>query len=112
MFDVGLEASGDHMGFTKDNWDFAVERIGLVCEQVKADYKLLMTRNVGGDVEVGPRDAKDTGLSGKMILRHRPENVDEVIETRIAVVGNGEWDGICILLAANFGQSMPAKAPC
>ncbi|KAF2851649.1 hypothetical protein T440DRAFT_498192 [Plenodomus tracheiphilus IPT5] len=88
LFDVGLEDSGESMGFTKENWDFALERIGSVCELIKADYKVLMTRNVGGDVEVGPRDAKDTGTSGKMILRKRPEDVDEVIETRIAVVGN------------------------
>lgn len=89
LFDVGLEDSGDSMGFTKENWDFAMERIGIVCEQVKADHKLLMTRNVGGEVDVGPRDAKDTSASGKLILRKRPESVDDVIETRIAVVGNG-----------------------
>lgn len=90
LFDVGLEDNGESMGFTKDDWDFALGRIGAVCEQLKADYKLLMTRNVGGDVEVGPRDAKDTGVSGKMIVRQQPEGVDDVIETRIAVVGNGE----------------------
>jgi GTPase len=91
LFDVGLEDNGDSMGFSKENWDFALERIGTVCEQLKADYKMLMTRNVGGDgdIEVGPRDAKETGVSGKMILRQRPESVDNVIETRIAVVGNG-----------------------
>jgi GTPase len=91
LFDVGLEDNGDSMGFSKENWDFALERIGTVCEQLKADYKILMTRNVGGDgdIEVGPRDAKETGVSGKMILRQRPESVDNVIETRIAVVGNG-----------------------
>ncbi|KAH6625456.1 P-loop containing nucleoside triphosphate hydrolase protein [Boeremia exigua] len=88
LFDFGLEDNGEGMGFTKENWDFALERIGAVCELIKADYKILMTRNVGGDVEVGPRDAKDTSLSGKMIIRHRPKDVDEVIETRIAVVGN------------------------
>ncbi|CAN9202956.1 unnamed protein product [Alternaria alternata] len=88
LFDVGMEDSGDSMGFTKSQWDFALERIGAVCEQIKADYKMLMTRNVGGDVEVGPRDAKDTGFSGKMILRQQPQSVDDVIETRIAVVGN------------------------
>lgn len=93
LFDVGLEDTGDSMGFTKDVWDAAVERIGTVCEQIKADYKMLLTRNVGGDIEVGPRDAKDTGCSGKMILRKRPESVDDVIETRIAVVGNGELAG-------------------
>jgi hypothetical protein len=91
LFDVGQEDSGDSMGFTKDLWNFALERIGMVCEKIQADYKMLMTRNVGGDVEVGPRDAKDTGFSGKMILRQRPQSVDDVIETRIAVVGNGEF---------------------
>ena len=96
LFDVGLEDSGDSMGFSKENWDFALERIGIVCEQIKADYKLLMTRNVDSDVEVGPRDAKDTGASGKMILRQRPENVDDVIETRIAVVGNGELSQVIL----------------
>lgn len=90
LFDVGLEDNGDSMGFTKENWDFALERINAVCDQIKADYKLLMTRNVGGEIDVGPRDAKDTGASGKMILRRRPESVDDVIETRIAVVGNGK----------------------
>jgi GTPase len=90
LFDVGLEDSGDSMGFTRENWECALERIRTVGEQIKVDFKLLMTRNVGGDVEVGPRDVKDTGYSGKMILRRRPESVDDVIETRIAVVGNGE----------------------
>ncbi|KAF2029258.1 hypothetical protein EK21DRAFT_101324 [Setomelanomma holmii] len=88
LFDVGLEDNGDSMGFSKESWEFALGRIGAACEELKADYRLLMTRNGGGDVEVGPRDAKETGLSGKMILRQRPQNVDDVIETRIAVVGN------------------------
>jgi hypothetical protein len=78
------------MGFSRETWEFALERLGAVCEQRKADYKILMTRNVGGDVEVGPRDAKETGVSGKTLLRQRPESVDNVIETRIAVVGNGK----------------------
>jgi GTPase len=88
LFDVGLEDNGDSMGFSKESWEFALERLDAACEQLKANYKMLMTRNVGGDVEVGPRDAKETGYSGKMILRQQPESVDDVIETRIAVVGN------------------------
>jgi GTPase len=90
LFDLGLEDSGDSMAFSKQDWESALYRVGAACETVKADFKMLMTRNVGGDVEVGPRDAKDTGCSGKLILRRRPESVDHVIETRIAVVGNGE----------------------
>ncbi|KAH8724071.1 P-loop containing nucleoside triphosphate hydrolase protein [Phaeosphaeriaceae sp. PMI808] len=88
LFDVGLENNGESMGFSKEDWDFALGRIEAACEQLGADYKLLMTRNVGGDVEVGPRDAKEIGASGNLILRQRPESVDDVIETRIAVVGN------------------------
>lgn len=91
LFDLGLEDSGDSMGLTKEDWKSALERLGAGCDAAKADYKLLMTRNVGGELEVGPRDAKDTGASGKLILRRRPETVDDVIETRIAVVGNGEY---------------------
>jgi GTPase len=90
LLDLGLEDSGDSMAFSLPDWEFALKRVGDVCDKAKADYKLLMTRNVGADpdVEVGPRDAKDTGASGKLMLRRRPESVDDVIETRIAVVGN------------------------
>lgn len=95
LFDVGLEDSGDSMSFSKEDWEVALKRLEAACEIIKADYKLLMTRNVGeGDLEVGPRDAKDTGASGKLILRRRPETVDDVIETRIAVVGNGKSHNI------------------
>ncbi|KAF2263003.1 hypothetical protein CC78DRAFT_545379 [Lojkania enalia] len=88
LFDLGLEDNGESMDFSKEEWEQALQGLDSVCEDIKADYKLLMTRNVGGDVEVGPLNAKETGACGKLILRHRPENVDEVIETRIAVVGN------------------------
>ena len=84
------------MGFTKEEWDGALERLNKVCDDLKADAKLLMTRNVSevkegeNETEVGPLNAKDKGCSGKLIIRRRPQSVDDVIETRIAVVGNGE----------------------
>jgi GTPase len=94
LFDLGLEDNGDSMGFTKEEWDIALKRLEDVVEELKADMKLLMTRNVGvvgeGEIEVGPLNAKEKGACGKLILRKRPESVDDVIETRIAVVGNGE----------------------
>ncbi|EOD44232.1 putative gtp-binding protein [Neofusicoccum parvum UCRNP2] len=88
LFDLGLEDNGDPMGFSKDDWDFALARLEQAAADVNADFRVLMTRNVGGDVDVGPANAKDTSVSGKLIVRHRPESVDDVIETRIAVVGN------------------------
>ncbi|KAF4312942.1 HR1 repeat rho-binding protein [Botryosphaeria dothidea] len=88
LFDVGLEDNGDSMGFTKEDWEFALARLEQAASGVNADCRLLMARNFGGDVDVGPANQKDTSLSGKLIVRKRPESVDDVIETRIAVVGN------------------------
>jgi GTPase len=93
MFDLGLEDNGDSMGFARKDWDFALERVISCAEDVGADCRVLMTRNVeGSEIEVGPREGgKDTSCSGKLMVRRRPKNVDDVIETRIAVVGNGSW---------------------
>ena len=89
LFDLGQEDNGESMGFSIAQWDVALERIRQSASTLKADCCLLMTRNVGGNVEVGPLNEKDKGASGKVMIRHRPETVDDVIETRIAVVGNG-----------------------
>ncbi|KAK8242090.1 GTP-binding protein [Phyllosticta capitalensis] len=88
LFDLGLEDNGDSMGFSREDWDFALERVTKAAADVNADSRLLMTRNVGGENEVGPLNAKDSSVSGKLVVRRRPESVDDVIETRIAVVGN------------------------
>ncbi|KAF2197638.1 hypothetical protein GQ43DRAFT_451557 [Delitschia confertaspora ATCC 74209] len=88
LFDIGLENNGDSMEFTEEDWGKALERVNSVADGLKADIKLLMTRNVGGEVEVGPANDKEKGCCGKITVRRRPESVDDVIETRIAVVGN------------------------
>jgi len=99
LFDLGLEDNGDAMGFTRDNWEFALKRLEDVADKLKADSRVLMMRNVGtGEEEVGPRDAKDTACSGKVMVRRRPQSVDDVIETRIAVVGNGTYSVATISL--------------
>ena len=75
------------MNFDKNDWDFALSRLHSVTESLGADYRILMTKNVGGDdeVDVSP---KEKACSGKLMIRRRPNSVDNVIETRIAVVGN------------------------
>jgi hypothetical protein len=106
LFDVGLDEKGD-LGFSKEEWDSALERMRKVCDDVKADYKILMTRNVGGEVEVGPANLKDKGASGKLLLRRRPQSVDDVIETRIAVVGNGR-----LLPTRSQGSLLTCRSRC
>lgn len=86
---MGLEDNGDSMGFSKEDWGYALERLQKACEATNADFRVLMTRNVGGDIEEGPANPKEKGACGKLMIRRRPATVDDVIETRIAVVGNG-----------------------
>lgn len=89
LFDLGLEDNGDPMGFTREDWEFALARLKQTTSAIGADYKLLMTKNVGGDVEVESLNPKEKAVSGKLMIRRRPQSVDDCIETRIAVVGNG-----------------------
>ena len=88
ILDIGLEDSGESMKFSPANWEFALKRMEETANEDNADCKLLMTRNVPGEGEVGPLNAKDTFCSGKIMVRRRPASVNDVIETRISVVGN------------------------
>ena len=90
LFDVGLEDNGDPMNLDKEEWDAALARIRQLAEAMGTEIRILMTRNVGGNRDVGPAPgSKDKSCSGKILIRRIPHNLDDVIETRIAVVGNG-----------------------
>jgi GTPase len=90
LMDLGLEDSGDSMDFTRADWDFALARLKETADKANADCSILMTRNVGGDADVGPLKNGDTSCCGKILVRSRPVSINEVIETRVAVVGNGQ----------------------
>lgn len=90
LFDIGLEDSGESMGFDGKEWECAYGRVVDCAEALHADCRILMTQNVGGALDV-EADAKNKGASGKLLIRRRPDGIDDVIETRIAVVGNGAW---------------------
>lgn len=89
LFDLGQEDNGESMGFTKEEWDVSLDRIRRAANMLKADCRLLMTRNVGGEEEAEAHNEKEKGATGKIMIRQRPDTVEDVIETRIAVVGNG-----------------------
>ena len=89
LFDLGQEDNGESMGFSKEQWDVALDRIRRAGRILKAECRVLMTRNVGGPVEVDMTKLKDKSATGKLIIRQAPETIEDVIETRIAVVGNG-----------------------
>ncbi len=96
MFDLGFEDSGESMRLTRAEWDVALARLKEAAKQQRADCAVLLTKNVGGDMEAEStalgRDSKDKAkeCTGKILVRQAPATVEGVIETRIAVVGNGE----------------------
>lgn len=89
VFEIGFEGNNESMKLTREEWDVAYKRLVDAAKQANADCQLLLTKNVGGDVEGQPTTGKDKDCSGKVMIRQVPATVENVIETRIAVVGNG-----------------------
>ncbi|KAK4198072.1 P-loop containing nucleoside triphosphate hydrolase protein [Triangularia verruculosa] len=86
VFDVGAEDNGDSLKLTRDEWGIAYKRLTEAAKKLGAECQLLLTKNVGGELDGAP--TKDNDCSGKVMIRQAPSTVEEVIETRIAVVGN------------------------
>ena len=92
VMDLGYENNGESCQFSKDDWDVAYKRLNEAAQAVRANCQLLMTKNIGGDLEAASTatsTSKDKSCSGKVLIRQVPQEIENVIETRIAVVGNG-----------------------
>ncbi|CAI6093202.1 unnamed protein product [Clonostachys chloroleuca] len=95
VFEVGFENNGDSMQLTPKEWDQAYKKLVEGAKRIRADCELLITKNVGGDKEAASTTAKpskDKSCSGKILIRQVPSKTEDVIETRIAVVGNETVD--------------------
>lgn len=93
VFEIGYENHGESMNLTLDQWNQAFKTLQEAAKGVRADCDLLLTKNVGGDLEAASttdKPTKDKSCSGKVLIRQNPATIEDVIETRIAVVGNGE----------------------
>ncbi|KAB5513334.1 GTP-binding protein 1 [Coniochaeta sp. 2T2.1] len=88
VFEIGYENSGESQKLTSDEFATAQKRLAEAAKQARADCQLLITKNVGGEVEGQAGGKGDGGCSGKVMVRQVPRTVEDVIETRIAVVGN------------------------
>ena len=92
VFDLGFENNGNSMRLTRQEWDLALARLVDTSKKLYADCDVLLTKGVGGEAEAestsNSKEVKD--CTGKILIRQSPANVENVIETRIAVVGNGE----------------------
>lgn len=106
VFELGYENSGDSMKLTPEQWHAAHRRLVAAAKGAGADCELLLTRNVGGDVEAAVA-ARDACCSAKVLVRRVPSRPEDVIETRIAVVGNGEPPSLPPFPPAPFGPAPP-----
>ncbi|KAI8161555.1 GTP-binding protein 1 [Colletotrichum sp. SAR 10_70] len=89
VFELGFENNGDSMALSLEQWKTAYTRVQEAAKRIRAHCQLLITKNVGGDVEApSAKSGKDSHCSGKIMIRQTPATVEDVIETRIAVVGN------------------------
>ena len=89
IFEVGFENNGESMNLSKDEWNLALKRLREAATKNRSDCQVLLTKHVGGEVEAESSvNEKETDCSGKILVRQHPATVEEVIETRIAVVGN------------------------
>ncbi len=86
VFDIGFENNGEGMRLSRDEWDVAHGRLAEAAKMLRAETQLLLTKNVGGELDGTP--TKEGDCSGKVMIRRVPATAEEVIETRIAVVGN------------------------
>lgn len=85
------------MHFSKDEWNTAHARLVAAAKLIRADCELLLTKNVGGEKEATStiaKPGKDASCSGKVLIRQVPAQIEKVIETRIAVVGNGKLNTV------------------
>lgn len=88
IFDLGQEDNGEWMGFDKAQWEFALDRLRQAARALNADCRVLLTYNVGGSGEAETTNERIKCSYGKVLIRQEAATVENVIETRIAVVGN------------------------
>jgi hypothetical protein len=88
LLDLGVEENGDSMNFTKEEWEIALQRLRDAAKLDGADINVLVTKNVGDSIDESTKKDRVKGCQGKVLVRRRAVTINDVIETRIAVVGN------------------------
>lgn len=87
MFDVGTENNLESMKLTKAEYELALKSVREIAQQLNAGVTILMTKNTGEETDVATPGSTDA--SAKVLIRPKPNSIDELLEIRVAVVGNG-----------------------
>ncbi|KAK6350047.1 hypothetical protein TWF696_006296 [Orbilia brochopaga] len=86
LFELGYEDNGDSMGFTAEEYDTAYRNLVEHLTALNAQCAVLQTANVDPEKEEVPADGK--GARAKLMVRQIPKSMEELLEIRVAVVGN------------------------
>ncbi|EPS42400.1 hypothetical protein H072_3555 [Dactylellina haptotyla CBS 200.50] len=83
LFELGYEDNGDSMGFSKEEYEKAYGNVSACLTGLNAQCAVLQTVDV---VDGDGGDGK--GARGKLMVRQVPKSMEELLEIRVAVVGN------------------------
>lgn len=86
LFEFGYEDNGDPMGFTKEEYDTAFANLISLLGNLNAQCAILQGTNVEGFEE---STTDDKGVRSKLMIRQVPKSMEDLLEIRVAVVGNG-----------------------
>lgn len=87
MFDIGVENNLESMKFTKEEYVKALKTVEGIAQELEAGVSVLMSKNTGEETDVPAEGNKD--VSAKVLIRPKPKSMEELLEIRVAVVGNG-----------------------
>lgn len=88
LFDVGTENNGEAMGLTKEEYTKALQWVREIAKELKAGVTVLLTKGTG-EVTDAEEGGKDGELQAKLLFRRMPDSMEDLLEIRVAVVGNG-----------------------
>lgn len=87
IFDIGIENNLESMKFGKEEYQTALKRVEEVAKELDAGVTVLLTKNAGEETDVPAATTSD--VSAKVLIRRQPKSMEELLEIRVAVVGNG-----------------------
>ncbi|CAO3618334.1 unnamed protein product [Mucor fragilis] len=86
LFEIGLEEDGSCMNLTQDEYNKCIETIRMVADKLQADFANIDELNTL-DPTAKPANSTTSDVYHLMI-RKRPQSVQDLLEIRVAVVGN------------------------
>ncbi|KAI9495855.1 P-loop containing nucleoside triphosphate hydrolase protein [Zychaea mexicana] len=80
LFEIGVEDDGEKMTLTDDEYQQALITVGKIVEKLDADFSTVEER--------GKHNQQQQGILATLMIRRRLKTVEDLLEIRIAVVGN------------------------